>query len=115
MIEVDRLTKRFGSVTAVDDVSFTVRPGHVTGFLGPNGAGKTTSEFDICLPCLDSPAEPPGRSRLRLQTRRSYRCEGVRGVRQFLAAGAGVQSGSGLALTDTVTARYGLSDALTQL
>ena len=43
MIEVDRLTKRFGSVTAVDDVSFTVRPGHVTGFLGPNGAGKTTT------------------------------------------------------------------------
>ena len=43
MIEVDRLTKRYGSVTAVDDVSFTVRPGHVTGFLGPNGAGKTTT------------------------------------------------------------------------
>ncbi len=42
MIEVNRLTKRFGSVTAVDDVSFTVRPGHVTGLLGPNGAGKTT-------------------------------------------------------------------------
>jgi ABC-2 type transport system ATP-binding protein len=43
MIEVDRLTKRFGPVTAVDGLSFTVRPGHVTGFLGPNGAGKTTT------------------------------------------------------------------------
>jgi ABC-2 type transport system ATP-binding protein len=43
MIEVDQLTKRFGSVTAVDDLSFTIRPGHVTGFLGPNGAGKTTT------------------------------------------------------------------------
>jgi ABC-2 type transport system ATP-binding protein len=43
VIEVDRLTKRFGSVTAVDDLSFTVRPGMVTGFLGPNGAGKTTT------------------------------------------------------------------------
>jgi ABC-2 type transport system ATP-binding protein len=43
MIEVDRLSKRFGRVTAVDDLSFTVRPGHVTGFLGPNGAGKTTT------------------------------------------------------------------------
>ena len=42
-IEVDRLTKRFGSLTAVDDLSFTVRPGLVTGFLGPNGAGKTTT------------------------------------------------------------------------
>jgi ABC-2 type transport system ATP-binding protein len=43
MIEVDHLTKRFGPVTAVDDLSFTIRPGHVTGFLGPNGAGKTTT------------------------------------------------------------------------
>ena len=43
MIEVDRLVKRFGAVTAVDGLSFTVRPGHVTGFLGPNGAGKTTT------------------------------------------------------------------------
>jgi ABC-2 type transport system ATP-binding protein len=43
MIEVDRLSKRFGPVTAVDDLSFTVRPGRVTGFLGPTGAGKTTT------------------------------------------------------------------------
>jgi ABC-2 type transport system ATP-binding protein len=43
MIEVDRLRKRFGPVTAVDGLSFTVRPGQVTGFLGPNGAGKTTT------------------------------------------------------------------------
>jgi ABC-2 type transport system ATP-binding protein len=42
-IEVDRLSKRFGPVTAVDDLSFTVRPGRVTGFLGPNGAGKSTT------------------------------------------------------------------------
>jgi len=43
MIEVEHLTKRFGPVTAVDDLTFAVRPGHVTGFLGPNGAGKTTT------------------------------------------------------------------------
>jgi ABC-2 type transport system ATP-binding protein len=43
MIEVERLSKRFGPVTAVDDLSFTVRPGRVTGFLGPNGAGKSTA------------------------------------------------------------------------
>ena len=42
-IEVAGLTKRFGSVTAVDDLSFTVDEGRVTGFLGPNGAGKTTT------------------------------------------------------------------------
>ncbi|MGH3253274.1 MAG: ATP-binding cassette domain-containing protein [Trebonia sp.] len=43
MIEAVHLTKRFGAKTAVDDVSFTVRPGLVTGFLGPNGAGKSTT------------------------------------------------------------------------
>jgi ABC-2 type transport system ATP-binding protein len=43
MIEVEGLTKRFGSKLAVDDLSFTVRPGMVTGFLGPNGAGKSTT------------------------------------------------------------------------
>ena len=43
MIEVERLTKRFGSTLAVDDLSFSVAPGTITGFLGPNGAGKSTT------------------------------------------------------------------------
>ncbi len=43
MIEVQHLTKRYGPVTAVDDVSFTVERGEILGFLGPNGAGKTTT------------------------------------------------------------------------
>jgi ABC-2 type transport system ATP-binding protein len=43
MIEVAELTKRYGSVLAVDDLSFVARPGVVTGFLGPNGAGKSTT------------------------------------------------------------------------
>ncbi len=43
MIEVQNLTKRYGSVLAVDNISFTASPGQVTGFLGPNGAGKTTT------------------------------------------------------------------------
>jgi ABC-2 type transport system ATP-binding protein len=43
MITVDRLTKRYGDFTALDEVSFTAEPGRVTGFLGPNGAGKTTA------------------------------------------------------------------------
>jgi len=43
MIEARDLTKRFGSKTAVDHVTFTVQPGKVTGFLGPNGAGKSTT------------------------------------------------------------------------
>jgi ABC-2 type transport system ATP-binding protein len=43
MIEAQHLTKVYGEKTAVDDLSFTVRPGIVTGFLGPNGAGKSTT------------------------------------------------------------------------
>jgi ABC-2 type transport system ATP-binding protein len=43
MIEVQALSKRYGDKVAVDDLSFAVQPGHVTGFLGPNGAGKSTT------------------------------------------------------------------------
>lgn len=43
MIEVRNLTKRYGTFTAVDDISFTVEKGQILGFLGPNGAGKTTT------------------------------------------------------------------------
>jgi ABC-2 type transport system ATP-binding protein len=43
MIEVSHLTKRYGGLTAVDDISFNVEPGQVLGFLGPNGAGKSTT------------------------------------------------------------------------
>ena len=43
MIEAAGLTKQYGSITAVDGLSFTVPPGKITGFLGPNGAGKSTT------------------------------------------------------------------------
>jgi len=43
MLDFDRATKRFGSVTALDRCTFAARPGRLTGFLGPNGAGKTTA------------------------------------------------------------------------
>jgi ABC-2 type transport system ATP-binding protein len=43
MIEAQHLTKRYGQTVAVDEVSFVVQPGRVTGFLGPNGAGKSTT------------------------------------------------------------------------
>ena len=42
MIHVEGLTRRFGDLVAVNDVSFDAAPGKVTGLLGPNGAGKTT-------------------------------------------------------------------------
>jgi ABC-2 type transport system ATP-binding protein len=54
-IEACGITKRYGDKTAVDDLSFTVRPGMVTGFLGPNGAGKTTTMRLILG--LDSPTK----------------------------------------------------------
>ena len=43
IIEIDGLRKRFGPVQALDGMTFTVRPGQVTGFVGPNGAGKSTT------------------------------------------------------------------------
>ena len=43
MIEVRNLTKQYGPVTAIQDVSFNVAPGEIVGFLGPNGAGKSTT------------------------------------------------------------------------
>lgn len=43
MIEVEQLTKRYGSVAAIEDISFQAAPGQITGFLGPNGAGKSTT------------------------------------------------------------------------
>ncbi|HLJ98937.1 MAG TPA: ATP-binding cassette domain-containing protein [Streptosporangiaceae bacterium] len=53
MIEVTNLSKRYGDKLAVDDLSFVVQPGIVTGFLGPNGAGKSTTMRMIA--CLDEP------------------------------------------------------------
>ena len=48
VIEVENLTKRFGSFTAVDNISFSVEKGEIFGFLGANGAGKTTAMRMLC-------------------------------------------------------------------
>jgi hypothetical protein len=48
MIEAKKLTKRYRPVTAVDGLTFTARPGHVTGFLGPNGAGGAARSGNRC-------------------------------------------------------------------
>ena len=55
MITFRNLTKRYGDVLAVDDISFTVEAGSITGFLGPNGAGKSTAMR--CLTGLAFPTE----------------------------------------------------------
>ncbi len=62
MIEVDHLSKRFGSVRAIEDVSFTVEKGEILGFLGPNGAGKTTTMriLTCFLPATEGTARVAG-------------------------------------------------------
>jgi ABC-2 type transport system ATP-binding protein len=75
MLTLDRVRKRFGSITAVDGLSLTVRPGEVLGLLGPNGAGKSTTvnlavgllapdEGRVLIESAGAPCEPPVRSRL---------------------------------------------------
>ncbi|MCY3756665.1 MAG: ATP-binding cassette domain-containing protein [Acidobacteria bacterium] len=62
MIEVDRLTKRYGNLKAVDEVSFQVKKGEILGFLGPNGAGKTTTMriLTCFLPATEGTARVAG-------------------------------------------------------
>lgn len=87
MIEVEHLTKQYGPKTAVDDVSFVVRPGSVTGFLGPNGAGKSTTMRMIMG--LDRPTS--GRATVNGQPYQSFR-DPLRQVGALLEAKA-VHSG----------------------
>jgi ABC-2 type transport system ATP-binding protein len=56
MIEAEKLTKRYGPVTAVDGLTFTARPGHVTGFPGPNGAGGA-----VAIGVIAAAGRRPGR------------------------------------------------------
>jgi ABC-2 type transport system ATP-binding protein len=83
MIKVEQLTKHFGPVTAVDHVSFTVRPGLVTGFLGPNGAGKSTTMRMILG--LDRPSD--GRVRVNGRALREWPSP-LRTIGAMLDAGA---------------------------
>jgi ABC-type branched-subunit amino acid transport system ATPase component len=59
MIEIHQLAKHYGAAVAVDGLSFTVRPGRVTGFLGPNGAGKSTTMRVILGLDAPSSGRPP--------------------------------------------------------
>ena len=76
MIEVHGLTKRYGSTVAVQDLSFTVTGGRVTGFLGPNGAGKSTT-MRVILGLVRPSAGTTtvlGRPYRELDGRRARRC-----------------------------------------
>ena len=63
MIEVDQLSKSYGSTVAIEDVTFTVEPGEILGFLGPNGAGKTTTMRILTgyLPATEGTARVAGK------------------------------------------------------
>jgi ABC-2 type transport system ATP-binding protein len=54
VIQTDKLTKRFGEFTAVDQVTFEVRRGEIVGYVGPNGSGKTTTIRMLCAVLLPS-------------------------------------------------------------
>jgi len=60
MIEARGLSKHYGDKLAVDDLSFTIRPGRVTGFLGPNGAGKPVTELRHSLLARPADCRSPG-------------------------------------------------------
>lgn len=83
MIEIERITKRFGDRTAVDGLTLTARPGEIYGFLGANGAGKTTT-IRMLLGILD-----PDEGEIRVCGRRVRR--GDRAGRQLIGAVGEVQ------------------------
>jgi ABC-2 type transport system ATP-binding protein len=120
MIEVEHLTKRFRSATAVDDLSFSVPRGRITGFLGPNGAGKTTTLrvlLGLALPTngrasvagkryreLEAPLETVGAV---LEASNYHPARTGRNHLRVLAAAAGIEN----ARIDQVLAEVELSDA----
>ena len=124
MIEVQHLTKRYGRVTAVDDVSFRVERGEILGFLGPNGAGKTTTMriltgympategravvagFDI----FDKPVEAKRRIGYLPETPPLYPDMTVREYVDFVARIKGVPSKERRERVDTVLKRAHVAD-----
>ena len=129
MIEVQHLTKRYGPVTAVDDVSFRVERGEILGFLGPNGAGKTTTMriltgympategkaivagFDV----FDQPIEAKRRTGYLPETPPLYPDMSVLEYLQFVAKIKGVPSGERRERIQQVMARTRIDDMASRL
>ena len=129
MLEISHLTRRFGALTAVDDISFSVAPGEVLGFLGPNGAGKSTTMKMI----TGFLAPTSGTARVcghdietdGLDARRAigYLPEGapgyaemtVRAFLEFIADVRGLAGAERRARLDDVIARLGLGGVLAQV
>ena len=124
MIEVQHLTKRYGRVTAVDDVSFRVERGEILGFLGPNGAGKTTTMRILTgympategrasvagLDIFDKPIEAKRRIGYLPETPPLYPDMTVREYVDFVARIKGVPSKERRERVDTVMKRAHVAD-----
>ncbi|MSO81776.1 MAG: ABC transporter ATP-binding protein [Acidobacteria bacterium] len=124
MIEVQRLTKRYGPTTAVDDVSFRVERGEILGFLGPNGAGKTTtmrvltgymppSEGKVIVAgydVSDQPIEAKRRTGYLPETPPLYPDMTVRDYLAFVARIKGVPRKERKPRLESVMARTGVAD-----
>ncbi len=124
MIEVQHLTKRYGRVTAVDDVSFRVERGEILGFLGPNGAGKTTTMRILTgympasegramiggLDIFDKPIEAKRRIGYLPETPPLYPDMTVREYVDFVARIKGVPSKERKERVDTVLKRTHVAD-----
>ena len=124
MIEVQHLTKRYGRITAVDDVSFRVERGEILGFLGPNGAGKTTTMriltgympategnaivagFDV----FDQPVEAKRRTGYLPETPPLYPEMTVRDYLTFVSKIKGVSSNERKSRVNSVMERTRLTD-----
>ena len=125
MIKVEGLTKRYGDVTAVEDISFQVEKGEIVGFLGPNGAGKTTTMRIITgfLPSTEGTVAVSGfdifEKPMEVKKRIGYLPEHppvygdmtVGGYLKFVAKIRGVPRSSRAEAMDRVMARCGLKEA----
>src|SRR5262245_37991328 len=104
MIKLDQLTKRFGTQTAVDAISFEIPAGQIVGFLGPNGAGKSTT-----LKMLAGMIEPTsGTASICGFDRRSQTIEVKRSLGFVPESGAVFESLTGLEYLEMVAALYGI-------
>ncbi len=124
MIEVEHLTKRYGPVTAVQDVTFQVQKGEILGFLGPNGAGKTTTMRVLTgyMPATEGrvavaghdvfehPIEAKRRTGYLPETPPLYPDMTVREYLQFVAKIKGVAAGDRTARVENVMARTWVAD-----
>ena len=124
MIEVQHLTKRYGRVTAVDDVSFRVERGEILGFLGPNGAGKTTTMRILTgyMPAtegratvagydlFDNPIEAKRRTGYLPETPPLYPDMSVREYLEFVARIKGVPAAERKGRIDAVMERTRVTD-----